>query len=138
MFSYSVEDTRRIAAELARGLPPGTRVLALSGGLGAGKTAFAQGFIEALGYAGTVASPTYAIVNEYFISGAPTVTLCFHFDWYRLNSPEELDDIGWEEYPERGLCVVEWSDRIPGALPEHTVNVNIRVLDENTREIIIM
>ncbi|MCL1820708.1 MAG: tRNA (adenosine(37)-N6)-threonylcarbamoyltransferase complex ATPase subunit type 1 TsaE [Oscillospiraceae bacterium] len=127
MLSHSPNETKKIAAELALVLPPETQVVALDGDLGAGKTAFAQGFIAALGVNGAIASPTYAIVNEY--------GKIFHFDWYRLSSEDELYDIGWHEYLERGLCVVEWSERIPQALPEHTVRVKINVVDENTREL---
>jgi tRNA threonylcarbamoyladenosine biosynthesis protein TsaE len=134
MFSHSVDETRQSAVKLARNLPPNVQVITLNGDLGAGKTAFAQGFIGALGYAGAVTSPTYAIVNEYYLDDS---ALLSHFDWYRLNTHEELADIGWYEYLERGLCVVEWSDRIPEALPEHTVKVDIRVVDDNTREITI-
>jgi len=163
MFSRSVNDTHKIAAELARNLPSGTQAVALDGDLGAGKTAFAQGFIGALGYNGAVTSPTYAIVNEYELDvdicakaplrggggaqrrglrarndvGIVPYRMVSHFDWYRLGSLEELTDIGWYEYLERGLCIVEWSDRIPGALPEHTVKVSIRAVGESKREILI-
>lgn len=130
MFSYSAAETQKIAAELAHSLPSGTQVVAVDGGMGAGKTAFVQGFVSALGYDEAVTSPTYAIVNEYLLN--PPV---FHFDWYRFTSADELYDIGWYEYLERGLCIVEWSELIPDALPERTVKVTIRTVDENTREI---
>lgn len=130
MFSHSVKETQQIAAELALNLPLGTQVVAVDGGLGAGKTAFVQGFIKALGFDDAVTSPTYAIVNEYLLT--PPV---FHFDWYRLSNSDELYDIGWFEYLERGLCIVEWSERIPDALPGRTVKVAITSPSENTREI---
>lgn len=130
MFSYSAAETQKIAAELAHSLPSDTQVVAVDGGMGAGKTAFVQGFVSALGYDEAVTSPTYAIVNEYLLN--PPV---FHFDWYRFTSADELYDIGWYEYLERGLCIVEWSELIPDALPERTIKVTIRAVDKNTREI---
>ncbi|GHV33270.1 tRNA (adenosine(37)-N6)-threonylcarbamoyltransferase complex ATPase subunit type 1 TsaE [Clostridia bacterium] len=128
MRTKSAAETERLAFRLAQGLPAAVRVVALRGDLGAGKTAFTRGFAAGLGYAGVVSSPTYAIVNEY---GGKL----FHFDWYRLSGADELYDLGWEEYTERGLCVVEWSERAPEALPPETLTVTLTVIDENTREI---
>lgn len=109
--SHSPEETERIGETLGKTLRPGS-VVAYRGGLGMGKTAFTRGLARGLGCAGRVTSPTFTIVNEY--SG--TVPL-FHFDMYRLSSEEDLFDIGWEDYLDRGgLCVVEWSERVSGAL----------------------
>ena len=109
--SHSPEETEHIGEMLGRRLRPGT-VVAYRGGLGMGKTAFTRGLARGLGCAGRVTSPTFTIVNEY--DGA---TPLFHFDMYRLTSAEDLFDIGWEDYLDRGgLCVVEWSERVSGAL----------------------
>ena len=119
--SHSPEETEHIGEMLGRRLRPGT-VVAYRGGLGMGKTAFTRGLARGLGCAGRVTSPTFTIVNEY--DGA---TPLFHFDMYRLGSSDELFDIGWEDYLTRGgVCAVEWSERVDGALPEDTVFVDIR------------
>ena len=102
--SHSPEETEHIGEMLGRQLHGGT-VLALRGGLGMGKTAFTRGLARGLGYTGRVTSPTFTIVNEY--DGA---TPLFHFDMYRLDSEDDLFDIGWDDYLTRGgVCAVEWS-----------------------------
>ena len=118
--SHSPEETEHIGEMLGRRLRPGT-VVAYRGGLGMGKTAFTRGLARGLGCAGRVTSPTFTIVNEY--DGA---TPLFHFDMYRLNSADDLFDIGWEDYLARGgVCAVEWSENVADALPENTVRVRI-------------
>lgn len=103
--THSEQETEALARTLAEGLKPGD-VLALDGDLGAGKTAFTRGLAAGLGYPGRVQSPTFTIVNEYDGGRLPL----FHFDLYRLASPEELFDIGFEDYLDRGgVCCVEWS-----------------------------
>ncbi len=105
--THSEAETEALARRLAQGLEPG-EVLALEGDLGAGKTAFTRGLAQGLGYPGRVQSPTFTIVNEYEGGRLPL----FHFDLYRLSTPEELFDIGWEDYLARGgVCAVEWSER---------------------------
>lgn len=118
--SHSVEETEALGVSLARKLRPGD-VVAYRGDLGAGKTALTRGLARGLGCTGRVTSPTFTIVNEY---GGPVPL--FHFDMYRLGGPDELYDIGWEDYLVRGgVCAVEWSERITGALPPGTVTVSI-------------
>ena len=131
--SHSVAETEDLGARLAAVLSPGA-VVAYTGGLGMGKTAFTRGLARGLGCRGRVTSPTFTIVNEY--SG--TVPL-FHFDMYRLGSSDELFDIGWEDYLIRGgVCAVEWSERVTDALPEDTLWVDIaRGSGENDRIITI-
>ena len=109
---------------------PGT-VIACRGGLGAGKTAFTRGLARGLGYTDIVTSPTYTIVNEYLGGRLPL----FHFDMYRLSSPDDLWDIGWEDYLDRGgVCCVEWSENVADAL-EDPITVTIDKLGENSRRI---
>lgn len=111
-WTQSPEETEALGAALASSLRPG-QVVAFRGPLGAGKTAFTRGLARGLGVTGPVTSPTYTIVNEYTGGRMPL----FHFDMYRLSSEEDLFDIGWEDYLDRGgLCVVEWSERVFGAL----------------------
>ena len=128
----SPEETEALGAALGRVLTPGT-VIAYRGDLGAGKTAFTRGLARGLGYPDMVTSPTYTIVNEYLSGRIPL----FHFDMYRLRSSDDLWDIGWEDYLERGgVCAVEWSENVADAM-ENAVTVNLEKLGENTRRITI-
>ena len=118
--SHSPEETERIGEMLGRQLHSGT-VLALRGGLGMGKTAFTRGLARGLGCTGRVTSPTFTIVNEY-----DGTTPLFHFDMYRLDSEDDLFDIGWDDYLARGgVCAVEWSERVDDAMPADTLWVDI-------------
>ncbi len=131
--SSSVSDTEAFGERLARRLRPGD-VVACTGALGMGKTAFTRGLARGLGCRGRVTSPTFTIVNEY--DGAIPL---FHFDLYRLSSADELYDIGWDDYLARGgVCVVEWSERAAGALPERVISVDIaRGEDDDSRIITV-
>lgn len=118
--THSEAETERVGEDLAHALLPGT-VIAFTGDLGAGKTAFTRGLARGLGIRDRVTSPTFTIVNEY---GGGRLPL-FHFDMYRLGSSDELFDIGWEDYLRRGgVCAVEWSERVADAL-EGAVTVDI-------------
>ena len=118
----SPEETEALVAALAPGLEPGV-VLAFTGDLGAGKTAFVRGLARGLGCSGRVTSPTFTIVNEYEWGRLPL----FHFDLYRLDSAGELFDIGWEDYLARGgVCAVEWSENVSDALEPGAIRVDIR------------
>ena len=126
----SPEETEKLGEKLAKQLKPGT-VLAYRGDLGAGKTAFTRGLARGLGYTEPVTSPTYTIVNEYLGGRLPL----FHFDMYRLASDDDLWDIGWEDYLERGgVCAVEWSENVPEAM-EGAVEVSIEKTGEDSRKI---
>ncbi len=128
----SPEETEKLGEKLAKQLKPGT-VLAYRGDLGAGKTAFTRGLARGLGYTEPVTSPTYTIVNEYLGGRMPL----FHFDMYRLSSADDLFDIGWEDYLERGgVCAVEWSENVPEAM-EGAVEVSIEKTGEDSRKITI-
>ena len=118
----SPEETEELGRRLAAVLTPGS-VVAYTGDLGAGKTAFTRGLARGLGIEGGVTSPTFTIVNEYEGGRMPL----FHFDMYRLGGEEELFDIGWEDYLARGgVCAVEWSENVAGALEGDAVRVDIR------------
>ena len=126
----SPEETERVGEALGRIVRPGT-VIAYRGDLGAGKTAFTRGLARGLGYAEPVTSPTYTIVNEYLGGRLPL----FHFDMYRLRSAEDLWDIGWEDYLDRGgVCCVEWSENVAEAL-ENPLTISIEKLGDTTRRI---
>ena len=121
-YSKSPQETEALGQALVQKLAPGA-VVAFSGDLGAGKTAFVRGMAQGLGITQRVTSPTFTIVNEYEGGRLPL----FHFDMYRLHSAEELFDIGWEDFLSRGgICAVEWSENIQEALEPGTVYVDIR------------
>ncbi len=130
--THSPEETEQLGAALGNCISPGT-VIAYEGDLGAGKTAFTRGLARGLGATEQVASPTYTIVNEYLSGRLPL----FHFDMYRLSSAEELWDIGWEDYLERGgVCAVEWSENVADAMAG-AIRVRIRRTGEETRHITV-
>ena len=128
----SPAETEKIGAALGKILQPGT-VIAYRGDLGAGKTAFTRGLSRGLGCREQVTSPTYTIVNEYLGGRLPL----FHFDMYRLRCADDLFDIGWDDYLERGgICAVEWSENVAEAM-EDPITVTIEKTGENSRRIII-
>ena len=121
-YSESERDTEALGAALVQKLAPGS-VVAFTGDLGAGKTAFVRGMARGLNITQRVTSPTFTIVNEYEGGSLPL----FHFDMYRLHSADELFDIGWEDFLRRGgICAVEWSENIQDALEDDTITVDIR------------
>ena len=125
-------ETELVGEKLAKILMPGA-VVAYRGDLGAGKTAFTRGLARGLGYPEPVTSPTYTIVNEYLGGRLPL----FHFDMYRLRSSDDLWDIGWEDYLDRGgVCAVEWSENVADAM-EDPILITIEKLGEDTRQITI-
>ena len=130
--THSPEETEALGEALGRRLRGG-EIIAYYGGLGAGKTAFTRGLARGLGCDEMVTSPTYTIVNEYLGGRLPL----FHFDMYRLASSDDLWDIGWEDYLERGgVCAVEWSENVAEAM-EGAITVTIEKLGEDTRRITI-
>ena len=107
------------------------RVLAFSGELGAGKTTFIQAICRKLGIEVEVNSPTFALVNEYF---SPAGESIFHFDLYRIESPDELFDMGYEEYFYSGsLCLIEWPEKARKLIPEGALWVNIEIGENEAR-----
>ena len=128
----SPAETETVGIALGRVLMPGT-VLAYRGDLGAGKTAFTRGLARGLGCDELVTSPTYTIVNEYTSGRLPL----FHFDMYRLRSSDDLFDIGWDDYLERGgVCAVEWSENVDDAM-ENAIYITIEKLGGDTRRITV-
>ena len=130
--THSPEETAALGARLAEKLSPGA-VVAFTGDLGAGKTAFVSGMARGLGIPDRVTSPTFTIVNEYEGGRLPL----FHFDMYRLGSADELFDIGWEDYLARGgVCAVEGSEHVSEAMEPGTITVSIRRGDDDNSRII--
>lgn len=132
--THSPAETRALGGRLADALHGG-EVIAFTGDLGAGKTAFVSGMAERLGVDERVTSPTFTIVNEYEGGRLPL----FHFDMYRLGSADELFHIGWEDYLARnGVCAVEWSENVEEAIEADAIRISIsRGADENSRVIVI-
>ncbi len=107
------------------------RIVALYGPMGAGKTTLVTAIARHLGSEDIVTSPTFAIVNSYDTDGGESI---YHFDFYRLNRPEEAFDIGYEEYFYSGeLCLIEWPEKIEPLLPDETLKVYINVTGDNSR-----
>lgn len=132
LITHSPQETEQIGEKLGQVLRPGA-VIAYRGGLGAGKTAFTRGLARGLGCTERITSPTYTIVNEYLSGRMPL----FHFDMYRLRCAEELFDIGWEDYLERGgVCAVEWSENVAEAM-EDAITVSLEKTGEDSRRITI-
>ena len=130
--THTPAETEAVGVALARSLYPGA-VIAYRGDLGAGKTAFTRGLARGLGCTEQVTSPTYTIVNEYLSGKMPL----FHFDMYRLGSADDLWDIGWEDYLERGgICAVEWSENVADAL-ENAIRIHIEKTGVESRRITI-
>ena len=118
--SFSYEDTQKIASEIADTLK-GDEFIAMYGDLGAGKTAFVQGLAKALGITAHITSPTFTIVNEY----EGRVPL-YHFDVYRISDPDEMYEIGYEEYVDGdGICIVEWAELIEDLFPPRYYKITI-------------
>ncbi|MBQ2767015.1 MAG: tRNA (adenosine(37)-N6)-threonylcarbamoyltransferase complex ATPase subunit type 1 TsaE [Clostridia bacterium] len=133
----SAEETEAVGAWLAEQLTGGVLppFIALYGDLGVGKTALTRGLASVLSPASLVRSPTFALVNEYRSGKRPL----FHFDMYRIEGEDDLESIGYWDYLDRGICVVEWSEKIPFALPDSYLRVTIEKLpdDLNARSITV-
>lgn len=129
--SKSVADTEKLAARLAEKLRGG-EVIAFTGSMGMGKTAFTRGLVEALGGGDVVSSPTFALVNEY----AARFTVQ-HFDMYRVSGWDDLYSTGFFDYLDTdSVLVIEWSENIDGALPENTIRIDMQKGETETERVI--
>ena len=114
----SEKETREVGRQIAQA----GQVFALVGDLGVGKTVFTQGMAEGLGISEPVNSPTFTILQVYEGGQLPF----YHFDVYRIEEPEEMEEIGYEDcFYGNGICLVEWADLIRELMPEHTVTITI-------------
>ena len=134
----SAEETEALGVRLARMMEQNADLpsfVALYGDLGAGKTAFVRGFASVMSPGSAVRSPTFTLVNEYNRGKR----LVFHFDMYRINDDDELYSAGFYDYESRGgICLAEWCEKIPWALPEKYIRVSImRTEIEGERSITI-
>ena len=120
--AYSPQETFELGRKLAQNAFPG-QIITLDGELGCGKTVFTKGFAEGLGINDAVTSPTFTIVQEYD-SGRLAL---YHFDVYRIDDPDEMLEIGFDDYLfGNGVCIIEWAQRIKELLPENVVRITIK------------
>ena len=130
--SDSPKDTHKIGRRIGTKAQSGD-VLLLVGDLGAGKTTLTQGILWGLGGTEYARSPTFVLVNEY-----PARLTLYHMDLYRLNSIEEIEDLGLDEYLYgNDLCVVEWADKAPGYFPVNHAVIQLEVIDDQTRRVTV-
>ena len=133
IYSESEEQTELFAQKIAGKLMPGA-ILILNGEMGSGKSVFARGIIHGLGYSGTVTSPTFTLMNAYEGGVLPV----YHFDLYRLNTPEQLYDIGYDEFLYgSGISLIEWAQRMENLYPEQHIAISIEKTGIFTRTITV-
>lgn len=129
----SFDEINIFAKKLANYVNAGD-LIALIGDLGTGKTTFSQNFAKELGVTENLKSPTFNYVLEYFSGRTPL----YHFDVYRLGSPEEIYEIGYEDYLNSdGIVLVEWANIIESELPKEYIEIKLEYFDENSRKLII-
>jgi len=130
----SPAETQAFAKAFGKTLRKGDCV-AMLGNMGAGKTTFTRGLCEGIGLPDVVSSPTFALVNEYHAEGCISV---YHFDMYRVTSPEALESTGFWDYPlSDGIFVIEWAENILDCLPEHCIRVTLSGSGDEPRTITI-
>lgn len=134
LISNSTDETKEIGKKIAPLLKKGD-TLVLSGDLGAGKTMFVSGILSYFGKEDEASSPTFTIINEYDLTKDLSL---FHFDVYRFDFEDEFAAIGGEEFFEKGICIIEWGEKIESYLPSEylKISINKNTEDDNKRELI--
>jgi tRNA threonylcarbamoyladenosine biosynthesis protein TsaE len=134
--THSGEETEALAARLL-GTPPdpaAPRIVELAGDLGTGKSTFARGALRALGVTGPIKSPSYTLLESYELPAAKASLTAVHLDLYRLNDPDELENLGLDDYHRPGfLWLVEWPERAAGRLPRSDLRFEFSIVDEGHR-----
>jgi tRNA threonylcarbamoyladenosine biosynthesis protein TsaE len=137
IISNSETDTLNLGSRLVRLLRPAGIVL-LFGGLGAGKTVLVKGMAQGLGISkDSVISPSFVLIREYLpVRQASGRTPLYHLDLFRLTSPKDISDLGYEEYLYgQGICAIEWAERLSGFLPAEFLKVELEIKGQNRRVI---
>ena len=145
IISNSVDETFDLGVKISKKLsiaPRTGHIIALNGDLGSGKTCLTKGIACGLGVTETVTSPTYNIVNEFFLVGSGKWVVgsrvLYHIDAYRLNDERDFEDIGGQDIlSSDNICIIEWSEKIKNLLPEDTITINIEITGLETRKITI-
>lgn len=128
----SVHDLDRVAL-IIKEKSENIRIFCLNGDLGAGKTTLVKSIASLFHVVDTVSSPTFSLINEYETA---TGDIIYHFDFYRLRDEQEAIDIGIEEYfLSDKICLIEWSNMFPDLIPEKHLEINIKLANENRREV---
>jgi tRNA threonylcarbamoyladenosine biosynthesis protein TsaE len=130
MLLRAAEETEALGRLLAGALRPGD-VVALFGDLGAGKTTFTRGLLRGLGFEGDVASPTFPIVQAYEDLALPV----WHVDLYRIDTPDEVEELGLDDALVDGALVIEWPERLGAALWRHALQIRLAVEDAGVRSL---
>ncbi len=141
--SHSAAQTQRLGMRLGELLQGGELIL-LDGQLGTGKTTFAQGLAQGMGIDENINSPTFTLLKEYAGQPRPGVlrrtgTALYHFDLYRLDNPEEIVDLGFEDYFfSNGVCVVEWAEKAGSFWPPEHLNIRMKIMSETKRGLLFI
>lgn len=130
---FTIDSIDSVAEQIAAKIAD-RKVVCFYGSMGAGKTTLIKSICKALGVTDVVASPTFALVNEYRAGNGRPI---FHFDFYRINRIEEVYDFGYEEYfyDSDGICLIEWPELIEPLFPNDVVRINITVNPDFSRNI---
>ena len=133
IISHSSTQTQRLGVRLGE-LVSGGELLLLDGQLGTGKTTFTQGLAQGMGISEGINSPTFTLLKEYVGQAKPPRPALYHFDLYRLDDPEEILDLGFEDYfYGSGVCVVEWADKADLLWPSAYLRIRLKMLTETKR-----
>jgi len=145
--SHSAAQTQRLGMRLGELLQGGELIL-LDGQLGTGKTTFTQGLAQGMGIDENINSPTFTLLKEYAGQSRPdtspgaqprTGPALFHFDLYRLDDPEEIVDLGFEDYFfSNGVCVVEWAEKAGSYWPSEHLNIRMKMMSETKRGLLFI
>lgn len=133
LYSYSTQDTKELGKKLAPHLQKG-QIIVLSGDLGAGKTMFVSGILSYFGKENEASSPTFTIINEHDLTKDLKL---FHFDVYRFDFEDEFLAIGGEEFYDKGVCLIEWGEKIENYLPKEYIKILITKDTEDINKRII-
>lgn len=137
VLSKNKEQTEKIAINLAKSIKD-KRIIAFEGDLGAGKTTFIQALAQGLNIKEKITSPTFVIFKKYKVTRHKNIKWFYHFDLYRIQDPEEIIDLGFEEIitDKNSIIAIEWAEKIKKLLPKDILHIKIKYINKNTRQFI--